>query len=207
MDKKLFVNKSITDKITKNSVILDPAGLYFMKNGFSGAGGASGGIYKLLDTKKPNEEVINHFIQFKNEDELYEKNKNNLSVACYASYNNDKIKLIHTVGPNFMISKYLNNIINDRNDKKLNELFLKIYEDVYKEFMKQYKINNKLKLRLLPISSGIFINNDLNLKIKIFKSLISNCLYLNNKYKIQPKIYLYDKNDYDLMLKINMNYF
>ena len=34
MDKKLLVNKSITDKISKNSVILDPAGLYFMKNGF-----------------------------------------------------------------------------------------------------------------------------------------------------------------------------
>jgi hypothetical protein len=203
MDKKLIVNKSITDKITKNSVILDPAGLYFMKNGFSGAGGASGGIYKLLDTKNPNEEVIKHFMKFKNEDELYEKNKSNLSIACYGSYNNDKIKLIHTVGPNFMASKYLYNIINnDRNDNKLNELFLKIYEDVYKEFMEQYKKNNKLKLRLLPISSGIYINNNLRFKIKIFNSLILIYLYLNEKYKIQPKIYLYDKNDYDLILKL-----
>jgi len=59
-----FVNKAITDKINKNSVILDPAGLNYMKSTFIGAGGASGIIYSLLDTYKPNPDVISYFSQF-----------------------------------------------------------------------------------------------------------------------------------------------
>jgi len=194
-----LVNKAITDRINKNSVILDPAGLYYMKSSFIGAGGASGIIYKLLDTNKPNPDVISHFSQFKTEDNLYEKNSKELSIAYYSSYNNDDIKLIHTVGPNFMISKYLKDIIMDDDNTRLYQLFYKIYNDVYYQFIIQYGENNKLKLRLLPISSGIFINNDYNLKVKIYKALIYNCLFLNRFYKIEPTIYLYDKNDYELM--------
>jgi len=198
MDKYL-INKSIIDRINKNIIIIDPAGLYFMQSSFLGAGGASGSIYKLLDTNKPNNEVINHFMKFKTENDLYEKNKKNLSIAFYSSYNNDKIKIIHTVGPDFRNSKYLLNIISDNDLTKLTELFYKIYNDIYKEFMKEYEKNKKLKLRLLPISSGIYINNNLKLKIKLFKVLLVNYFILNDKYKIQPKIYLYDKNDYELM--------
>ena len=202
MSKILLVNKPITDKLTKSIVILDPAGLSYMQSSFIGAGGASGSIYKLLNTSKPNLDVINHFKKFKDLDDLYKNNINNLSISCYGIYNNNNIKLIHTVGPDFRTSKYLQEILCDTN--KTDKLFYKIYDDVYKEFIKiSNQTKNKLTLRLLPISSGIFINNDLISKIKIFRSLIINYHKLNEKYKkeikTKPKIYLYDKDDYKLM--------
>ncbi len=204
MSKVSLVNKSITDKITKSTVILDPAGLSYMQSSFSGAGGASGAIYKLLDTNKPNYEVINHFKKFKDLDDLYKNNKNNLSVAHYGSYNDNNIKLIHTVGPDFRTSKYLQEILN--NTQETDKLFYKIYDDVYKEFIRVSNENKgkaKLTLRLLPISSGIFINNDFISKFKVFRSLIITYHKLNDKYKkelkTKPKIYLYDKDDHKLM--------
>ena len=204
MSKITLVNKAITDKLTKNTVILDPAGLSYMQSSFLGAGGASGAIYKLLNTTKPNSEVINHFKKFKDLDDLYKNNTHDLSVSHYGSYNDNTIKLIHTVGPDFRTSKFLQDILCDSN--KTDKLFYKIYDDIYKEFIRiSVNGNNKLKLtlRLLPISSGIFINNDLISKIKIFRSVIINYHKLNDKYKkeikTKPKIYLYDKEDYKLM--------
>jgi hypothetical protein len=189
--KVALVNKSITDKLTKNTVILDPAGLSYMKNGFIGAGGASGSIYKLLNSAKPTDKVINHFSKFANQDDLYKNNSD--SIACYGFY--DDIKIIHAVGPDFRSSKYLQEILC--NTEKTDKLFHKIYDDIYREFSNLN--NNKLTLRLLPISSGIFINNDLISKIKIFRSLLVNYHKLNDKYKIKPKIYLYDKTDFKIM--------
>lgn len=189
--KATLVNKAITDKLTKTTVILDPAGLSYMKKSFIGAGGASGAIYKLLNTTKPTDEVIKHFSKFASQDDLYKNN--NDSIACYGSYGD--IKIIHAVGPDFRSSKYLQEILC--NTEQTDKLFYKIYDDIYKEFT---KLNNKkLTLRLLPISSGIFINNDLISKIKIFRSLLVNYQKLNEKYKIKPKIYLYDKTDFKIM--------
>lgn len=189
--KVAIVNKAITDKLTKTTVILDPAGLSYIKKSFIGAGGASGAIYKLLNTTKPTDEVIRHFSKFANQDDLYKNNSD--SVACYGSY--DDIKIIHAVGPDFRSSKYLQEILC--NTEQTDKLFYKIYDDIYREFTKLK--NKKLTLRLLPISSGIFINNDLISKIKIFRSLLVNYQKLNDKYKIKPKIYLYDKTDFKIM--------
>ena len=202
----LIVNKSIIDKLDKNDVILDPAGLTFMKTSFKGAGWASNAIYELLSTSKPNPDVIKHFSQFKTEKYLYEKNKNNLSIAYYTSYNN--IKIIHAVGPDFRTSSYLKKIINNDDLTELHELIFKIYKDIYKSFMNEYKKNKHLKLRLLPISSGAFINFNQELKIKLFKSLKSVYQELNNKYKIIPVIYFYDKDDYTLFknMVLDQNY-
>ena len=189
--KVALVNKAITDKLTKTTVILDPAGLSYMKKSFIGAGGASGAIYKLLNTTKPTDEVIKHFSKFANQDDLYKNNSD--SIACYGSYGD--IKIIHAVGPDFRSSRYLQEILCD--NEQTDKLFYKIYDDIYKEFT---KLNNKkLTLRLLPISSGIFINNDLISKIKIFRSLLVNYQKLNDKYKIKPKIYLYSKTDFKIM--------
>jgi len=189
--KATFVNKAITDKLTKNAVILDPAGLSYMKKSFVGAGGASGAIYKLLNTTKPTDEVIKHFSKFGNQDDLYKNNRD--SVACYGSYGD--VKIIHAVGPDFRGSKYLQEILC--NTEQTDKLFYKIYDDIYREFIKLK--NKKLTLRLLPISSGIFINNDLISKIKIFRSLLVNYQKLNEKYKIKPKIYLYSNTDFKIM--------
>jgi len=198
MIKISLVNKAITDKISKNTVILDPAGLGFMKSSFNGAGGASGAIYKSINTNKPNSDVINHFSKFKTEDDLYKNNSANLSVAHRGSYNNNEIKLIHTVGPDFRNSKYLQDVLC--NTKQTDKLFFKLYEDVYKEFIKISNENKgKLTLRLLPVSSSIFINNDFISKIKLFKAMLNAYVKLNEKYKIFPKIYLYERLDYDIM--------
>ena len=87
----------------------------------------------------------------------------------------------------------------DDDNTRLYQLFYKIYKDVYYQFIIQYRINNKLKLRLLPISSGVFINNDYKLKVKIYKAFIYNCIFLNRLYKIEPIVYLYNNNDFELM--------
>ena len=198
MVKISLVNKAITDKLAKNVVILDPAGLSYMKSSFLGAGGASGAIYKLINVNKPNNDVITHFNKFKSEDDLYKNNSANLSVARFGSYNDNQIKIIHAIGPDFRNSKYLQDILS--NTQQTDKLFFKLYEDVYIEFIKAVGDNrNKLTLRLLPVSSGIFINNDFISKIKLFKAMLNAYVKLNEKYKIQPKIYLYDKTDYDIM--------
>jgi len=196
----LIVNKSIVDDLDKNDVILDPAGLAFMQNSFIGAGWASDAIYQLLSTTKPNKDVMKYFSQFKNEKYLYEKNKNNLSIAYYSSYND--IKIIHAVGPNFNNSSYLKKIIMKQDLKELYELMYKVYKDIYKTFMKEYKKNSKLQLRILPISSGSFINFNKDYKIKLFRTLRTIYQELNNKYKITPIIYFYDKEDYNLFKNI-----
>lgn len=196
MIKISLVNKSITDKLSKNTVILDPAGLSYMKSSFNGAGGGSGAIYSLLNTNKPNSDVITHFSKFRTEDDLYKNNSANLSVARFGSYNNNEIKIIHTVGPDFRNSKFLQDILC--NTQQTDKLFFKVYEDVYKEFVK-VDDKKKLTLRLLPVSSSIFINNDFISKIKLFKAMLNAYVKLNEKYKIFPKIYLYERIDYDIM--------
>lgn len=201
-DKILFINKSIIDNIGKNDVILDPAGLGFMKHNFNGAGFASAAIYNLLSTSKPNDAVIKHFSQFKNNDYLYEKNRKKLSIAYYASYNNDEVKIIHAVGPDFRESNYLKKIIRSNDLTELHKLTYKMYKDIYKIFIHNLKKNNNLQLRLLPLSSGTFINFNEEYKIKLFTCLISVYKKLNSKYKILPVIYLYKKEDYEIFEKL-----
>ena len=196
-----IINNSIIDNLDKNDVILDPAGLSFMKTSFIGAGWASHAIYQLLSQSKPNPDVIKHFEKFKNEDYLYEKNKSNLSIAYYSSYNNN-IKIIHAVGPDFRYSSYLKKIINNYDLTDLYNLMFKIYNDIYKTFINEYNKNNSLQLRLLPISTGAFINFNKDNKIKIFKCLKTIYQSLNKKYDIKPIIFFYDKEDYKLFKDI-----
>jgi hypothetical protein len=188
-----IINKPITYNVTENDVITDPAGLHYMKSSFSGAAGASHKIYSLLNKDKPNANVIKHFSQFKNRDALYEHNFENKSVAIFSKYN---IKVIHAIGPDFTSSKYLKSLLDTEDE--LYNIFFKLYKDIYKAFYLQYKKNNNLHLRLLPISTGIFINNDPKYKKKLFKIFLRIYLILNKKYKITPTIYLFDKDDYKL---------
>ena len=75
---------------------------------------------------------IRYFNKFDDEDDLYENNSKNLSIAYYSKYNNYNI--IHAVGPNFNNSNYLTNIIDNKNIELLYKLFYKIYLDIYIEF-------------------------------------------------------------------------
>ena len=196
----LIKNASIIDNLTNNDVILDPAGLKYMKKEFDGAGYASKAIYDLLSTSKPNKEVRTHFLQFNTEDDLYENNRTNKKIAIFSKYGNYNI--IHAVGPDFRSSKYLFNILTNKNKQPLIDLFLEIYSQIYKAFIKEYKNNNKLILRLLPISSGVFIKHKKEYKIEIFKALKNAYTTLKIKYKLYPVIYFYDKDDYELFKKI-----
>jgi len=196
-----IINAPITDNLNENDVILDPAGLTYMKTKFIHAGWASEAIYNLLEEKQPNPDVIAHFKQFNNADYLYEKNTNNLSIAYYTSYKNN-IKIIHAVGPDFRFSDYLKKIIENNDLIELCKLFYKVYDDIYKSFIYEYRRNICLKLRLLPISTGAFIDFNKNYKIKIFKCLKKIYQSLNKKYNIKPVIYLYDKDDYKLFKNI-----
>ena len=196
----LIKNASIIDNLTNNDVILDPAGLKYMKKEFDGAGYASKAIYDLLSTSKPNKEVRTHFLQFNTEDDLYENNRTNKKIAIFSKYGNYNI--IHAVGPDFRSSKYLFNILTNKNKQPLIDLFLEIYSQIYKAFIKEYENNNKLILRLLPISSGVFIKHKKEYKIEIFKALKNAYTTLKIKYKLYPVIYFYDKDDYELFKKI-----
>jgi hypothetical protein len=175
-----------------------------MQTNFSGAGWASQAIYKLLSEKKPNPDVIKHFKQFKDNNDLYEKNTNNLSIAYYTSYKNN-IKIIHAVGPDFTFSNYLKKIIKNNDLTDLYNLFYKIYNDIYKSFINEYRNNNCLQLRLLPISTGAFIGFNKYYKIKIFKCLKNIYQLLNKEYNIIPVIYLYTEDDYKLFKNIILN--
>jgi hypothetical protein len=195
-EKYKIVNKSIIEDVDKNDVILDPAGLRYMQTNFKGAGYASGEIYKLLSVSGPTEEVKKHYLQFKNEDYLYEKNKKKESVAQIGIYKN--IKIIHAVGPDFRTSEYLRKIIMKEDLRELYKLFYKIYKDIYKIFMKEYEKNKKLRLRILPISTGAYINNKEEYKRKIFKCIEKIYVKLNERNKIKAEMYIYKKEDYEL---------
>jgi hypothetical protein len=172
-----------------------------MQKTFKGASAASGEIYDLLTSIKPNDDVIYHFSQFKSNENLYEKNVNKISRAYYTTYNTKKniqLHIIHAVGPDFRFSTYLQEIIKDTDETKLFNLIFELYEDIYIEFIKNYKLNNKLQLRLLPISTGVFIGQNETYRIKLFKAIIISCMILNKKYEINAAIYLYFKSEYDI---------
>jgi hypothetical protein len=204
-----IINSSIVNNLDKNDVILDPSGLEFMKKTFKGAGGASCAIYQLLSTETPNQDVIDHFSQFNSEKNLYEENISNLSIAYYSSYNDNNIKIIHAVGPNFTTSIYLLNILKENGIQKLYELMYKVYDDIYKTFIIQYNKNPDLKLRILPISSGLFINTSPKDKETIFTCLKLIYQELNEKNNIKPVIYLFNVDEYTLFKKLieKDNYF
>ena len=172
-----------------------------MQKTFKGASAASGEIYDLLTSIKPNDDVISHFSQFKSNENLYEKNVNKISRAYYTTYNTKKniqLHIIHAIGPDFRFSTYLQEIIKDTDETKLFNLIFELYEDIYIEFIKNYKLNNKLQLRLLPISTGVFIGQNETYRIKLFKAIIISCMILNKKYEINAAIYLYFKSEYDI---------
>jgi hypothetical protein len=218
-----YINKNILNDLTTNDVILDPAGLDFIKSNMTGASGVSGAIYNtLLATNDFNTEVKNFFKKYNTNEDLYVKNSEylkTLDLSISSQYdlvkNKGKINLIHAVGPDFTSSEVLKNIlINDI--EKLFILFLTLYRSIIKNFLTLYQENNNLKLRLIPISTGIFLNitgitdtQKKEIKTKIFKVIIKALSIILNEYPILNKkglitMYLYDIhsfNVYDSIIK------
>jgi hypothetical protein len=140
---------SIIDNITDTDIIVDPAGLNFMQKNFNGVDGVSKIIYKLLDPIYNNSspiDVIQHFNQFNNDDDLF---KGDVRNAFYNKYNyNDKIiHLIHAIGPNYSSIKLTD--IKDEYKK-----FMVLYNDIFSVYTDN--ITNDKKLRLPLHSTGLF---------------------------------------------------
>jgi len=109
-----------------HTVILDPAGLYFIQHGPQGAGGAAGAMYKYLNLHSFPDEVSTSIT-----DVLMAK------LHVYP-----KGPVIHVVGPD----------LGGSQENAAIELLTTAYSNVLKEFAK----SGFKKLRLLPISGGIF---------------------------------------------------
>ncbi|CAE7896112.1 unnamed protein product [Symbiodinium sp. KB8] len=113
-------------------VVVDPAGLPYIRSGPSGAGGASGQLYKWIG-------ISSHFPQSV-QDAITESLQ-----AKFCSYDNGQKNVIHVVGPDFRSRR--SNIWADAVDE-----LAKAYASTLKEFA-----GCELpRLRLLPISSSIF---------------------------------------------------
>lgn len=142
---------------TSKTVIVDPAGLRFMKgDDLQDASSASEAIYKELqlipDKKDPNKKktikssVMKYFNKFKTETEGQCNVK-------YETYNNKAniYHVIHSIGPDFKskIHKHIK-------EEDAIILLKDTYHNILDAFVNIKNIKNINSLRLLPISSGQF---------------------------------------------------
>jgi len=208
-----YVNKSIISDMTSNDVILDPAGLnYIQSESMKRAGGASGSIYKKLKKTNFNKEVVDFFSIYNKNKDIYKDNKKLTIASEYElkEVEGSKINIIHAIGPDFTQSKELQQILSD--NEKLFSLFLSIYKSVVKNFLKLYKKNNKLRLRILPVSTGVYLqisgknDKDINrYKKNIFVAILNALNTLLEKYpelKGLAVMYLYEEDDFKIYHKI-----
>jgi hypothetical protein len=142
-------SKSVVERAPKPSdenefAFVDPAGLPYIKNGPSGASGASGEIYKFLQIDKDR--------SFPNR---VEQGINAPLMAVYHNYSDknentgSKFQCIHVVGPNF----------TERTDIGRDEALFELavaYMSVLKECIELARKDTNT-FRLLPISGGIFL--------------------------------------------------
>lgn len=120
----------------KTMVLLDPAGLSYMKGRLplASAEGFSKVLYKKFNlADKPVPEKVKSTIQ----SELQ---------ACY--YEHPSVRLIHAVGPRLVEPTYNKGHVKNKTD------LLRVYENILMEFFQNAKPDDIL--RLVPISSGIF---------------------------------------------------
>ena len=113
----------------ENTVIVDPAGLKYIKTTAAGAGGAAGAIYHWLGLSgafPPNVSNCIHHV-------------------CDARYHDyDGKRVIHVVGPDFREGKW--------SEREASLELSRAYRNIFHEFA----ISNGDVLRLPPVSGGIF---------------------------------------------------
>ena len=220
----LVLNKPIIFELEKDNVIVDPAGLdYILSNSMNGAGGGSEVIYDLLKKNTFDKNVVNFFklkglkyfdepIRDKKENEKLYLSGNKINTDITPSKvglyrlkdKDDKINIIHTVGPKFSGNIALINILENDDESKLNQIYYKIYESIFKEFV-SIENHKKLYLRLLPVSIGIYLpsKNKINNQKKILNAINIALFKLLNQPEYQHLIekislYLYEKSEYDI---------
>jgi hypothetical protein len=150
-------------------VLMDPAGLPFIKGGTTkGAGGLSGIIYTTYQLSGFPLDV-----REKIEDELF---------ACYHDYRKPssdiptkQVRLLHAVGPRLTVKTQ---------DEHLEKLTT-VYTNIFSEFLEHCK--PETTLRLVPISSGIF--NEIQYSPQELAGLSLRALFsgLENAESVQGK--------------------
>ena len=137
-----IVPQSVVSSIDQNTVILDPAGLPFIQGDMATAkaGGASGAIYKTIGIRGFPPEVTKAITTHTNA--AWWKYENE---ACPAS----PYVVIHVAGPDFRRNKPTAEYRLDR--------LTSAYCNVLLCMVQIMRVDKKRrKLRLLPISSGVF---------------------------------------------------
>eukprot|EP00438_Fugacium_kawagutii_P001946 Skav224093 [mRNA] locus=scaffold4565:35966:37942:- [translate_table: standard] len=130
-----------TEPPNQETILVDPAGLRYISEGPSGASGAAGANYKWLEINKAKSfpedvrEAITEECQ-----------------AKYHAYADGKKKCIHVVGPDFRKTS------DDKGftmEDAVDKLAL-AYGNVFEEFCNVGMEQGLKRMRLLPISGGLF---------------------------------------------------
>eukprot|EP00438_Fugacium_kawagutii_P001945 Skav224092 [mRNA] locus=scaffold4565:20858:22852:- [translate_table: standard] len=129
------------DPPNQDTILVDPAGLRYISEGPSGAAGAAGANYKWLEINKAKS--------------FPEDVKEAITEECQAKYHayaEGKKKCIHVVGPDFRKT-------SDDKDFTMDDAVEKLalaYGNVFEEFCTVGMREGIRRMRLLPISGGIF---------------------------------------------------
>ena len=129
--------EQVADLPDENTCIVDPAGLMYIQSvGPSGAGGASGAIYKFLQ--------INGDESFPTDVKERVKNVGDAAYHAYQRADAAAAHVIHTVGPDFRGCGTF------REEDAVEQL-ARVYANVLREWINC----GASTLRLLPVSGGI----------------------------------------------------
>ena len=172
--------------VPEDCIIIDPAGLNFIKGIPQEAGGASGEIYKYINLRDrfPDDIITNI---------------NKTGDVAYHKYNNEgkDIHVIHVIGPDLRKEEF-----NKLKSGEIEMILSDIYTKIIHIFCK-LKFN---KLRLLPISGGIYSGNFKKLFPLITRNSIFKCInelddafksYLHKNSIYKHSVYHLDEQNFE----------
>lgn len=181
-----ILNKAIQAELSNNDIIVDPAGLEFMKGKqplliynktkkkFSGASGVSGSLYKYIinittgDTiynRLETDQNIKAYYNIENQDELFDIKFRNAKYMQYNIIYDNKLNLekLTTNKLNLIHAvgyDYRGKSQSDNKDFDFSieiPKFLKLYKDIYNEYEEPIKkLKGNYNLRLPCHSTGLF---------------------------------------------------
>lgn len=166
----------VADLPNEQTVITDPAGLHHIRGVAEGAGGAAGSIYKWLGLTGRFPEEVRAAVQGTGDAKFHE-------------YPGGK-KVIHAVGPDFRQGKW-----SER------EATIELSR-AYRNILHEHVISNGERLRLLPVSAGIFSGHLYDQMPKITQDALAAGFEQLHPY---DKKYLADGKGGDIDLCIFMN--
>lgn len=160
----------------KNCMFVDPAGMHFIQTaGPSNAGGASAAIYRHIGIHKNLEFPLAVRTAIRKVGDAYWHVYNNIYNCC------------HVIGPNFAT------MVPQPTKSEALRLLQRVYRNIFRQFLR----SGLKKLRLLPVSGGIFsgkftkiipeltflaINKEL-IKFDFSKNIIEMCIYNESDFK------------------------